>query len=57
MQLPGDFSNFDHPVSEMFHFPISTEELDQYTLTDKKVLTVEMEGRFFPLLSGYSLKK
>ena len=57
MQIQGDFSNFDHPVSEMFHFPISTEELDQYTLTDKQVLTGEMEGRFFPLLTGDLLKQ
>ena len=41
MRIQGDFSNFDHPVSEMFHFP----------------LTSEMEGRFFPLLTGDLLKQ
>jgi hypothetical protein len=41
MRIQGDFPNFDHPVSEMFHFP----------------LTREMEGRFFPLLTGDLLKQ
>ena len=44
MQLPGDYSNFDHPVSEMFHFPISTEELDQYRLTDKQIAFFHENG-------------
>ena len=37
MQFTGDFSNFDHPVSEMFHFPISAEEREQYKLTDRQI--------------------
>ena len=44
MQLPGDFSNFDHPVSEMFHFPITAEERDQYRLTDKQIAFFHENG-------------
>ena len=43
-QHQGDLSNFEHPVSEMFHLPITIEELDKYKLTDQQIDFFQMNG-------------
>lgn len=44
MQLSGDLSDYSHPVSEMFHVPITTEEWDQYKLTKDQVAFFNENG-------------
>ena len=51
MQLPEDLSNYAHPVSEMFHVPLTAEEWDKYTLTDEQISFFNENG----YLSGIKL--
>ncbi|MBK7711331.1 MAG: phytanoyl-CoA dioxygenase family protein [Bacteroidales bacterium] len=44
MQLSGDLSDYSHPVSEMFHVPITAEEWDQYKLTKDQVAFFNENG-------------
>ena len=44
MQPSGDLSNYAHPVSEMFHVPVTSEEWDKYKLTDEQIAFFQENG-------------
>jgi ectoine hydroxylase-related dioxygenase (phytanoyl-CoA dioxygenase family) len=37
MQLSGDLSNYSHPVSEMFHVPVTADDWERYMLSDEQI--------------------
>jgi hypothetical protein len=44
MQLPRDLSDYAHPVSEMFHLPVSAEEWERYKLTGEQISSFHENG-------------
>ena len=44
MQIASDLSNFEHPVSEMFHYPANDIESDRYKLTDQQIAFFHENG-------------
>jgi ectoine hydroxylase-related dioxygenase (phytanoyl-CoA dioxygenase family) len=40
----GDLSNYAHPVSELFHLPITAKEWDNYKLTDQQIAFFHENG-------------
>ena len=51
MALSGDLSRFAHPVTEMFHVPVSSDEWNRYRLTQEQVEFFNQNG----YLSGIRL--
>jgi hypothetical protein len=37
MELPEDLSNYAHPVSEMFHVPLTDEDWNKHRLSDEQI--------------------